>query len=163
MEMRYNFTEEQYIEIKEARKKNRDKQIDKRLEVLQLRCEGKGLEEIARETNFHRSHVSSLIRKYFEEGLTSISEKHYRGNRRNMSIAQEAAFLEQYQRQAEQGHVVNVREIAEAYEKEVGHRIGSGQIYRVLRRHGWRKVMPRSRHPKKSSEEEIATSKKNLT
>jgi len=43
---------------------------------------------------------------------------------------------------------------------KVGHRISSGQIYRVLHRHDWRKVMPRSRHPKKASEEVIATSKK---
>ncbi|MDE7249890.1 MAG: winged helix-turn-helix domain-containing protein, partial [Lachnospiraceae bacterium] len=33
-------------------------------------------------------------------------------------------------------------------------------IYCVLKRHGWRKVMPRSRHPKKASEEVIETSKK---
>ncbi len=153
-------TEEQYIEIKEARKKNRDKQTDKRLEVLQLRCEGKGLEEIASKTNFHRSHVSNLIRKYFAERLASVAEKHYRGNRRNMSIDQEAAFLEQYRDQAEQRHVLNVHEIAKAYEKEVGHSIGNSQIYRVLHRHGWRKVMSRSKHPKKASEEVIETLKK---
>ncbi|MCI8758540.1 MAG: winged helix-turn-helix domain-containing protein [Oscillospiraceae bacterium] len=34
------------------------------------------------------------------------------------------------------------------------------QIYCVLHRHGWRKVMPRSKHPKKASEDEIAASKK---
>lgn len=138
MKMRYNFTKEQYIEIKEARKKNRDKQTDKRLEVLQLRCEGKSLDEIASETNFHRSHVSNLIRKYFAEGLASVSEKHYRRNRRNMSKDQEVAFLEQYRHQTEQGHVLNIRKIAEAYEKEVGHSVGNSQIYRVLHRHGWR-------------------------
>ncbi len=160
IKMRYKFSEEQYLEIKAARKKNRDKQIDKRLEVLELRCEGKGLKEIAEATNFHRSHVSNLIRKYFVEGLTSVSEKHYHGNRRNMSIDEEKAFLEQYRDQGEQGHMVNVREMAEAYEKEVGHHVGNSQIYRVLQRHGWRKVMPRSRHPKKASEEVIAASKK---
>jgi len=79
MKMKYKFSEEQYKEIKLARKQNRDKQIDKRLQVLELRCEGKGLEEIAGITEFHRSHVSSLIRKYFEEGLQAVSEKHYLG------------------------------------------------------------------------------------
>ena len=158
--MKYKFNEEQYHEISEARKKNRDKQIEVRLRVLEMRCEGKGLEEIARETGFHRSHVSNLIRKYFEEGLKSISEKHYPGNRRNMSTEEEAEFLEQYRQQAEQGHMLDIREIAEAYEKEVGHSIGNSQIYRVLHRHGWRKVMPRSKHPKRADEEVIATSKK---
>ena len=160
MSMKYNFNEEQYQEICEARKKNRDKQIENRLKVLVMRCEGKSLEEIARETGFHRSHVSNLIRKYFEEGLKSISEKHYSGNRRNMSRAEEAEFLEQYRQQAEQGHMLDIREIAEAYEKEVGHSIGNSQIYRVLHRHGWRKIMPRSKHPQRADEEVIATSKK---
>lgn len=33
------------------------------------------------------------------------------------------------------------------YEDAVGHKIGSGQIYEVLARHEWRKVMLRIRHP----------------
>ena len=46
MKMKYKFSEGQYEEIKKVRKQNRDKQTDKRLQVLELRCEGKGLEEI---------------------------------------------------------------------------------------------------------------------
>lgn len=158
--MKYKLSSEQYAEIKAARKANRDKQTDKRLEVLELRYEGKSLEEIATATSFHRSHVSNLIRKYFEEGLESVSEKHYSGNRRNMSVEEEAAFLKQYQGQAKNGHMLDIHEMAEAYEKKVGHSTGNSQIYRVLHRHGWRKVMPRSKHPKKANEEVIATSKK---
>ena len=160
MKMKYQFSKEQYAEIKAAKKANRDKQIDTRLKVLELRCEGKGIIEIAKETGFHRSHVSGLIKKYFEEGLPAISEKHYKGNRRNLSIEEEREFLEHYRQQAEQGQLVSIQEIERAYEEKVGHSIGSGQIYRVLRRHGWRKVMPRSQHPKKASEEVIETSKK---
>ena len=128
--------------------------------MLALRYEGKGLKEIGEATGFHHAHISNLIRKYFEEGLQAISEKHYTGNRRNMSIEEETAFLEQYRQPGEAGHILDVREIKSAYEEKVGHSIGSGQIYRVLERHGWRKVMPRSKHPKKASEEVIATSKK---
>lgn len=160
MKMKNEFSPEQKAEIAKARKGNRDKQIERRLAVLAMRSEGKTLEEIARMTGFHRSHVGNLIRKYYGEGLTSITAKHYPGNRRNMSIAEEAAFLETYRKQAEEGHVLDVREIEAAYEKAVGHHISSGQIYRVLRRHGWRKVMPRSVHPKQASEEVIETSKK---
>ena len=159
MKMKYKFGIEDQAKIEEARKVNRDKQTEKRLKVLSMRCDGKTLEEIARVSGFHRSHVSNLIRKYFEEGLASVAEKHYTGNRRNMSMEEEA-FLEPYRGQAEQGHMLDVGEIAAAYEKKVGHRIGSGQIYRVLQRHGWRKVMPRSKHPKKASKEVIAASKK---
>ena len=158
--MKYKFRSEDRVEIETIRKANRDKQTEKRLKVLSMRCEGKTLEEISSATGFHRSHISNLIRQYFEEGLASVSEKHYTGNRRNMSIEEERAFLEPYRERAKQGQMVEVREIAAAYEKKVGHRIGKGQIYRVLHRHGWRKVMPRSKHPKKADEEVIAASKK---
>ena len=85
---------------------------------------------------------------------------HYHGNRRNLTVAEEAAILRPFQERAEAGQMVDVREIKAAYEAAVGHEIGSGQIYFVLKRHKWRKVMPRSRHPKKASEEVIETSKK---
>lgn len=160
MEMKYKFSAEQYAEIKAAQKKNRDKQIERRMRVLVMRSEGKRLREIAEATGYGHAHITNLIRKYFEEGLSAISEKHYGGNHRNMSVEEEADFLEPYQQQAEEGRILNVGEIEAAYKEKVGHSIGSSQIYRVLQRHGWRKVMPRSRHPKKASEEEIASSKK---
>ena len=158
--MKYTFNEEQKAEIKAARKKNRDKKIEKRLEVLEMRCDGVSQAAIVEKTGFHRSHVCNLIRKYHEEGMSAIIENHYTGNRRNMTFEEEENFLEQYFRQAELGQLLDVREMANAYEKKVGHSIGNSQIYRVLHRHGWRKVMPRSKHPKKASEEAIDASKK---
>ena len=160
MQMKYQFTREQYKEIKAARKANRDKRNEKRLQVLELRIEGRNLKDISLATGFAISHISNLIRLYSEKGLEAITGNHYHGNRRNMSIAEESALLERFQMQAEQGQMLDTRVIAAAYEKAVGHSISSGQIYRVLRRHGWRKVMPRSKHPKKASDEVIATSKK---
>ena len=77
-----------------------------------------------------------------------------------MSYQEEQDFLNAYQEQSEDGQLVDTANIRQAYEERVGHRISSGQIYRVFRRHGWRKVMPRSKHPKKASEEVIETSKK---
>ena len=68
MEMKYSFSQEDYVQIKATRKKNQDKKIDKRLEVLELRCEGMSQQAIAEATGFHRSHINNLIRKYFEEG-----------------------------------------------------------------------------------------------
>lgn len=158
--MKYKLSDEQYAEVKAAQKANREKQIENRLKVLAMRYEGKKMDEIAAATGFHHAHISNLLRKYFEEGLTAIAEKHYLGNNRNMSIEEESAFLEPYREQAEAGHILDTGEIKRAYEEKVGHKIGNGQIYRVLDRHGWRKVMPRSQHPKKASEEDIASSKK---
>lgn len=158
--MKYEFNKEQQAEIKAARQVNRDKQIDKRLEVLELRCKGVSQKEISEKTGYHRSHVCNLIKMYFEKGLQAVAETHYVGNRRNMSFEEEAEILERFKQKAEQGQMIDIREIEKAYQERIDHRIGHGQIYCVLHRHGWRKIMPRSKHPKKASEEVIETSKK---
>ena len=80
--------------------------------------------------------------------------------RRNMSVEKEAEILAPFKKRAEKGEIIEVSEIEAAYQAEVDHPIGNSQIYFVLHRHGWRKVMPRSKHPKKASEEVIETSKK---
>ena len=49
--------------------------------------------------------------------------------------------------------MVEISEIAKAYQSTVDHPVSNGQIYFVLHRHGWRKVMPRSKHPKKAGKE----------
>ena len=72
----------------------------------------------------------------------------------------EAAILEPFRKQAEAGKLVEISEIKAAYQREVNHPISEAQIYYVLHRQGWRKIMPRSRHPKKADEEVIETSKK---
>ena len=77
-----------------------------------------------------------------------------------MSYEEEAALLKPFEKKAEAGQMVEISEIKAAYQKAVGHSVGTSQIYYVLHRHKWRKIMPRSRHPKKASEEVIGTSKK---
>ena len=77
-----------------------------------------------------------------------------------MSFEEEAAILAPFKERAEKGEMVEISEIAKAYQSAVSHPVSKGQIYCVLHRHGWRKVMPRSRHPKKASEEVIEASKK---
>ena len=77
-----------------------------------------------------------------------------------MSYEEEAALLKPFKKKAEAGQMVEISEIKAAYQEAVGHSIGTAQIYYVLHRHKWRKVMLRRRHPKKASEEAVETSKK---
>ena len=157
---KYTFTSEEKQEIKAAREKNRDKNVEKRLEALALRAEGKRNKEISEKTGFHTQYITVLVSRYKSNGLSSITENHYHGNRRNLSYEEEEAVLEPFRQAAKSGKMVSVRDIEAAYREAVGHSIGTGQIYYVLHRHGWRKIMPRSRHPKKAGEEVIETSKK---
>ena len=148
------------LEIEAARKKNRNKNVERRLYVLVMRAEGKSLEEISEKTGYHISTASKLIARYMRDGISAIAENHYKGNRRNMSFEEEAAILTPFIERAKRGEMVDIKEIAAAYQKAVPHKISDTQIYYVLHRHGWRKIMPRSRHPKKASEEAIEASKK---
>ena len=156
----YAISQSQLVEIETARKKNRNKNIERRLCVLVMRAEGKSLEEISEKTGYHISTASKLIARYMRDGISAIAENHYKGNRRNMSFEEEAAILAPFIERAEREEMVDIKEIAAAYQKAVPHKISDTQIYYVLHRHGWRKIMPRSRHPKRASEEAIEASKK---
>lgn len=162
MEMgsRYKFSEEEIRAIEQARKQNKDKNIERRLKALEMRAKGLSLKEIAEVTGYHENNTTRLVAKYRANGLEAISEKHYKGNRRNISVEEEAALLKPFKICAEKGELVEISEIKAAYEQAVGHTIGTGQIYKVLKRHNWRKVMPRSKHPKSANSEAIEASKK---
>lgn len=156
----YEISQSQLQEIEAARKKNRNKNVERRLYVLVMRAEGKSLEEISEKTGYHISTASKLVARYMRDGISAIAENHYKGNRRNMSFEEEAAILAPFIERAERGELVDIKEIAAAYQKAVPHKISDTQIYYVLHRHGWRKIMPRSKHPKKAREEAIEASKK---
>lgn len=156
----YEISQSQLQEIEATRKKNRNKNVERRLYVLVMRAEGKSLEEISEKTGYHISTASKLVARYMRDGISAIAENHYKGNRRNMSFEEEAAILAPFIERAERGELVDIKEIAAAYQKAVPHKISDTQIYYVLHRHGWRKIMPRSKHPKKAREEAIEASKK---
>ena len=160
MASRYKFTEEQIQDLTEAAKATKKTDVDRRLRALLMRAKGKTLDEVAQATEYSYSNITKLVRTYREGGLAAIVENHYGGNHRNMSYEEETALLKPFEKKAEAGQMVNVSEMEVAYQEVVGHPIGTAHIYYVLHRHGWRKVMPRSNHPKKASEEDIESSKK---
>ena len=160
MAKRYQINEGQKKELEEARRKNKNKTIESRLKALILRAEGESYLDIAKVTGFHPTYISKMVSVYCNQGLAAIVENHYKGNRRNMSIEEEKAFLETYKAKAEQGQIIEVSGMKKDYEEKVGHTIGGSQIYYVLHRHKWRKLLPRSKHPDKASDEAIEASKK---
>jgi len=147
-------------EVEEVRKKNQNKQVDKRLHAVVLRGEGKKNKTIAEQLETSTDMVSRWISAYVKEGAVGLLPKKRPGRPTSISYEEEAKMLAEYAVKAEAGQMVEVSQIKAAYEKKVGHAISSGQIYYVLKRHEWRKIKPRSRHPKKASSEAIEASKK---
>ena len=157
----YIISAEKAAEIEETRKTITDKKVDRRLHAVQLRGEGMTNQEIAEKLDTSDKIVSQWVSAYINNGgIKALLPKKRIGMHRNMSIEEEKEFLSTYTKQAEAGQIVDLNEIKKAYIEKVGHSIGGSQIYRMLERHGWRKVMPRSKHPQKASDEAIEASKK---
>lgn len=73
------------------------------------------------------------------------------GGRRNssMTIEEELEFLSHWQEQATRGGVIlTAPPIHAALIERLGHTIPLSTTYRLLARHGWRKVQPDTKHPK---------------
>ena len=82
------------------------------------------------------------------------------GRRRQlMTFEEEQAFLEPWVAIAETGGVLVVPPIHKALEEKIGRKIPASTIYRLLARHGWRKVTPDTCHPKKDAEAQEAFKK----
>ncbi len=159
MEM-IRISEEEYTAIKAAAKANKNKRVEKRLEVLELRYEGKSNAEITARTGFNERYVTTLMRIYRQQGLAEYMRIKQKSHRRNLSEAEEAEVLAECEQEAEAGQILSVSMVREKLEKKLGRESSANYVYRVLKRQGWRKVMPRSKHPKAASKEEQDSSKK---
>ncbi len=160
MASRYKFSEEEIHAIEAARKRNKDKRIERRLKALEMLAKGATAQEASDATGLHKTNMSHLIGEYRQKGIQAFAKHNYKGNHRNISFAEETAILELFKARAEAGQIISTSEIAKAYQEAVDHPVAANHIYRVLHRHGWRKVMPRSKHPQKASDAEIEASKK---
>ena len=109
--------------------------------------------EIARHCGVSKGTVHAVISRYNRFGVAAIETPGKGGRRRQyMTLEEEKAFLAPFFAQAERGEVATVGQIWHAYAQHVGHEVDDSTIYRLLHRHGWRKVMPRPKHPKADSQ-----------
>ena len=72
MNMKYQITEKQKEEIEQTRRKNKNKQIERRLKVLSLKAEGASYKEIIAATGYSKANVAKIVKLYFEKGLEEI-------------------------------------------------------------------------------------------
>ena len=157
---KYHITEEDYTVAKELSKKNKNKRVEKRLQVIMFRYEGLKDVEIASKTGYHRKRVSQLCAEFCTVGAEEYAQHKYGGNHKSLTDEEEKEILSKFKEKAELGQLVTVKEIKAAFDEKREKDTGRAYIYNVLERHGWRKIMPRSKHPNKASNEEIESSKK---
>ena len=60
-----------------------------------------------------------------------------------MTITKEKELLNKFLKPVNTGKIATVAKIKETYDKKIGRKVHISTITRLLRRHGWRKVLPR--------------------
>jgi Winged helix-turn helix len=68
-------------------------------------------------------------------------------NRAISTLAREAALIDEILVQAAHGGVVVIPSLKPAFERALGREIALSTLYRMLARHGWRKLAPDTAHP----------------
>lgn len=155
---RFQITEAEYEAIKAKESETKDKNVSRRLRVLMLRYEGKKLEEISKITNLHRVSITQMCRRYREQGLEEYARNKYQSHCWLLSWEREEEILNQFKDTA--GKQVTANEIKVVLDEACGKDTGRVYVYNVLKRHGWKKKMPRSKHPKAANTEACEASKK---
>lgn len=110
---------------------------------------GSSAAAIAQLLGWSTATVHVMHSRWAREG-DAVFDLRGRGGRRNqhLSVDEEEALLAPFVQRAEAGGMLAVSEIQAAYQEQTGKRVAPSTVYRLLDRHGWRKVAPRPRHPK---------------
>ncbi len=120
----------------------------------------KSAAEIAREVGLARQTVHNLVAAYNRQGPQVLETPgHGQRQRAYLSLEREQAIVAKFLQQSAKGQVSTGHQIKPVVEKAIGRRVHKTTVYRMLRRHQWRKIVPRPRHPQASAEEQAAFKK----
>lgn len=161
--VKYNFTENQINELKQALKLTENKKFFKTIQSVLLRAQGYPVSQIIEITGLSQVSIRKNVLNYLNEGIEYITTEKRGGRRSNrISLEEEEKFLQEQLAAAQEGKIKTAKELyhlfLETYEVEMTY---SG-FWRLLKRHGWSIQTPRPRHPK-AADESVQESSKKLT
>jgi transposase len=142
-----------HLTIEQVKEKMKDAKDAKQLMRWQIvytaLIQPRKAEEIATSVGVSKSLVQKVISRYNKQGIQSIEIKESGGRYHEyLTKEEEKQLLAPFFERAEKGELVTTESIYLAYKEKVGHSVHETTIYRLLKRHSWRKVQPRPRHPK---------------
>lgn len=110
---------------------------------------GATLEQTAALLGIGRASVTRLQARFRHRAATGKSRgRNWGGRRRSLlAPAAEKAFLAPWLAQAKAGGLLIVSPLRAALAQKLGRPVAATVVYRMLARHGWRKVSPDTRHP----------------
>ena len=118
--------------------------------VLLPALAGTSLEQTAALLGVGRASVHRLQQRFRRSvKRSSLPAKKWGGRRRALlSWEEEEKFLAPWAEQARPAGVLVVSPVRAALAEKLGRKVAPSVVYRLLARHGWRKVAPETRHPK---------------
>ena len=122
---------------------------------------GATLEQTATVLGVGRATVARLQAAFRKQKPALPSPVRNWGGRRQslLSPEEEDAFLKPWLESAATGSLVVVSPLRAALAQRLGQPVKPSVVYRLLARHGWRKVAPDTRHPKSKPEVQEAWKK----
>jgi len=109
---------------------------------------------------FHAQQVATMLRvsrqavwlwvaQYNKHGPKGL-QRRGRGGRRwsYLSVSQEERLVRRLEERASRGEVATAPRLLPEVQAKLGRRVSLGYVYKLLHRHGWRKVGPHPHHVK---------------
>jgi transposase len=117
-------------------------------------------QEIALRLGLSVCTVRACVETSKRHGPTAL-ETVGKGQRQHAYLSRKAApaFLAPFLTESQAGHIAVARVIKKALAEQLGHRVATRTIYRLLHRHQWRKVVPRPKNPRSHKAEQEALKK----
>ena len=120
------------------------------LAVLLPAKAGLTLEETANLLGVGTASVNRMQARIHIGRTPSSRMRNWGGRRKSLLTAQEEIeFLKPWAEQAQEAGLLVLSPIRAALARRVGHPVKASVVWRLLARHGWRKVAPDTKHPKK--------------
>jgi transposase len=121
----------------------------KRLVIWMVAIKRLHAHEIADMLQISKQAVWLWVSQYNANGPEGL-ERSGRGGRRwaFLGINEEMDILHEFEKQASQGEILTAKQIKPEIEKTLGKEVSLAYVYRLLKRHNWRKFAPRPHHVK---------------
>lgn len=128
-----------------------------RVTCIRLLALGWEAQAVAEAVGCTRSTVYRRKAEFLGEGESVLFVDGW-GGRRNetLTLAEEAEFVAHFEDAAREGQMVTATKMLTELARRCGKPPTPSTLYRILARHGWRKVVPRPRHPDADPERQEA-------
>ena len=154
------YTQQQIEEVSVALACEKNVKTHCKLQAISWLAQGKSPDTVAEMSGISVRSLYRFQSKYLKGGLENLQSKNKGGNNRKIPRAKEKQILEQLKDRANTGEFIRSSSLQEEFERAAGKQWSVSEFNKILKRNGWRKVVPRCRHPKKASDEAIEASKK---